>query len=403
MNIERKENETLLQYYYRLVKDRKEMDLDYVELEKLMLGDTPYSSENVRKAVYFLDLVLEKLLNEEKEKTLKGTSNTERESFIKELEEKKAEFEKEKIRFQDQKREYRKYLREDGRFEHLVDEMKISINELNKSKPLFSHHTHYIDIKHNTNEAVLMTSDWHIGSKFKNYFAEYSIDIAKDRVKELISQTILKCKMHNVSTIHLELLGDCVEGIIHLGNRVEAEEDVISQIMIYCEILSEAINELTNNGFIVKVHSVLGNHTRVVANAKESMNKENFERLVPWYLETRLNNNKNVEIISSPISDEIDIYDVLNTKIVCVHGHKDKPQNAVDKIVKMLRVFPDEIHLGHYHNDYEKSDYDILTIVNGTLKGTDNYAIDLRVTGRPMQKLLIYDNEGLLCEYKIKL
>ena len=108
------------------------------------------------------------MLDEEKEKALKGTSNTERESFIKELEEKKAEFEKEKIRFQDQKREYRKYLREDSRFEHLVDEMKISINELNKSKPLFSPHTHYIDIKHNTNEAVLIISDLHIGSKFKN-------------------------------------------------------------------------------------------------------------------------------------------------------------------------------------------------------------------------------------------
>ena len=179
MDIERRENESLWEYCYRLIQDRKDMDLDYIEIEKLMIGDTPYSSENVRKAIYFLNILLKKFIDEEKEKSLKGISNIKRESFIKELEEKKLELEKEKIRFQDQKREYRKYVREDSRFEHLVDEMKISINELNKSKPLFSPHTHYIDIKHNTNEAVLMTSDWHIGSKFKNYFAEYSIDIAK--------------------------------------------------------------------------------------------------------------------------------------------------------------------------------------------------------------------------------
>ena len=400
MDIERRENESLWEYCYRLIQDRKDMDLDYIEIEKLMIGDTPYSSENVRKAIYFLNILLKKFIEEEKEKSLKGISSIERESFIKELEEKKLELEKEKIRFQDQKREYRKYVREDSRFEHLVDEMKKSIEELNNNKPLEFKN---IDITSGEAKAVLMTSDWHIGAKFKNYFAEYSIDIAKERVKELICKTIKYCKVNNVSEINLELLGDCIDGIIHIGNRVEAEEDVISEIMIYCEILSQAINELTNNGFKVNVRNILGNHSRVSADLKQSIAKENFERLVPWYLEQRLQGNKNVEIISSSISDEIDMYDVYNTKIVCVHGHKDKPQNAVDKLIKMLRVFPNEIHMGHYHADFEKSDYDILTIVNGTLKGTDSYASDIRATGRPMQKLLIYTEEGLLCEYKINL
>lgn len=400
MDIERKENESLWEYCYRLIQDRKDMDLDYIEIEKLMIGDTPYSSENVRKAIYFLNILLKKFIEEEKEKSLKGISSIERESFIKELEEKKLELEKEKIRFQDQKREYRKYVREDSRFEHLVDEMKKSIEELNNNKPLEFKN---IDVTNGEAKAVLMTSDWHIGAKFKNYFSEYSIDIAKERVEELIYKTIKYCKVNNVSEINLELLGDCIDGIIHIGNRVEAEEDVISEIMIYCEILSQAINELTNNGFKVNVRNILGNHSRVNADLKQSMAKENFERLVPWYLEQRLQGNKNVEIISSSISDEIDMYDVYNTKIICVHGHKDKPQNAVDKLIKMLRVFPNEIHMGHYHADFEKSDYDILTIVNGTLKGTDSYASDIRVTGRPMQKLLIYTEEGLLCEYKINL
>ena len=57
MDIERRENESLWEYCYRLIQDRKDMDLDYIEIEKLMIGDTPYSSENVRKAIYFLNIL----------------------------------------------------------------------------------------------------------------------------------------------------------------------------------------------------------------------------------------------------------------------------------------------------------------------------------------------------------
>ena len=401
--IKRGENESLINYFYRITRDRKELDLSYEQWQELLIGENKYSSENCRKAYYIISPLLEILSEDEKNRIVEGIeSKEELERLIKANKEALLENEKMKIQYQDQRREYRKYVRESGRFDHLVSELTKSVKVLNKEKPLFNTHKQKIRILEN-NEAVLMTSDWHIGANFKNYFAEYSIDIAKKRIKELTEKTVEYCLANNVSTLHVELLGDSLDGSIHTSARIESEEDVISELMIYCEVLSEMINELSIFIPYIKVHSVIGNHTRITPNKKESITKENFERLVPFYLKARLTAIDNVEITNSSIDDTIDVYEVKGQTIFCVHGDLDSPQNAVSKLSAMLKVFPDEVHMGHYHKHFEMDNYDMETVVNGSLKGTDNYAKEKRLSGSPMQKLMIYNEEGKLCTYKIKL
>ena len=401
--IKRGENESLINYFNRITRDRKELDLSYEQWQELLIGENKYSSENCRKAYYIISPLLEILSEDEKNRIAEGIeSKEELERLIKANKEALLENEKMKIQYQDQRREYRKYVRESGRFDHLVSELTKSVKVLNKEKPLFNTHKQKIRILEN-NEAVLMTSDWHIGANFKNYFAEYSIDIAKKRIKELTEKTVEYCLANNVSTLHVELLGDSLDGSIHTSARIESEEDVISELMIYCEVLSEMINELSIFIPYIKVHSVIGNHTRITPNKKESITKENFERLVPFYLKARLTAIDNVEITNSSIDDTIDVYEVKGQTIFCVHGDLDSPQNAVSKLSAMLKVFPDEVHMGHYHKHFEMDNYDMETVVNGSLKGTDNYAKEKRLSGSPMQKLMIYNEEGKLCTYKIKL
>ena len=401
--VKRGENESLLNYFNRITRDRKELDLSYEQWQELLIGENKYSSENCRKAYYIISPLLEILSEDEKNRIIEGIeSKEELERLIKANKEALLENEKMKIQYQDQRREYRKYVRESGRFDHLVSELTKSVKVLNKEKPLFNTHKQKIRILEN-NEAVLMTSDWHIGANFKNYFAEYSIDIAKKRIKELTEKTVEYCLANNVSTLHVELLGDSLDGSIHTSARIESEEDVISELMIYCEVLSEMINELSIFIPYIKVHSVIGNHTRITPNKKESITKENFERLVPFYLKARLTAIDNIEITNSSIDDTIDVYEVKGQTIFCVHGDLDSPQNAVSKLSAMLKVFPDEVHMGHYHKHFEMDNYDMETVVNGSLKGTDNYTKEKRLSGSPMQKLMIYNEEGKLCTYKIKL
>lgn len=393
--LEKRIDESKLDHIRRVVYGKlidKTIDDDYSELAPLVFGKE-YSSDVARRMFYGARNILEILDNEKIE-------NIEEDSVIREIEAKKLELEKEKVRFQDQKREYKNYLKADARFEHLIDEMRKSINELNKNKPLAN--TYIKDFNYNNStEAVLVLSDFHFGIKEKNYWNEISIDILKSRVNKLKDYTIEYAKRHNVKTLHVEILGDMINGLIHLGTRVSNEEDVISQSMHCAEMLAELLNDLALHIPYIKVYSATGNHGRCVANFKESLDLENFERLIPWYLEGRLENN--VEIMDNIYEDDIIIFEFLNEVIFAVHGHNDKVGTAVNELSKMFKKFPTELHLGHYHSYYEKEDHDITTTVNGTASGVDKYAKNIRKTSKPMQTLMIYNEEGRECTYKIKL
>ena len=317
--------------------------------------------------------------------------------ILKEIEEKKLELEKEKIRLQDQRREYKKYLRQDARFEHLRDTIVDEVKKIDK-KLISSHHHCFVTGR----EAVLILSDWHIGSTSDNAWNKFNLDVAKERVGKLLHRTIQYCKRNDVDTIHIELLGDLVSGYLHIGNRIENEEDVIKQVMIVSEMLCEFVTELSSYIPNVKVYSSTGNHGRCSANLKESMDVENFEKLIPWYMKARID-SPNIQFVENEIDNNIIILRFLNEVIYCVHGHQDKPTSVVNNLSKMLKEFPTEIHLGHYHSYKESDEYDITTTVNGCLSGVDEYAKKIRKVGSPMQTLMIYTSNGRECTYKIKL
>lgn len=340
-----------------------------------------------------------KVYSEVYDEILETVKNTDE---LEELELKRREFEKEKIRFQDQKREYKNLLRPEARFERILEVLEKEIKSLNETKPFIIHKDIYNNISQR--EAVLVASDWHIGSSFDNYFGKYNLEIAKQRLNKLLSKTIEYCEMNKVNTLHLELLGDNISGGIHWSSKVESEEDCVTQSMILCEILEEFIGRLADKIPYVKVYSVVGNHSRVNMNKKDNQKGENFERLVPWYLKKRLSNVDNVEIMDKcNIDDGIISFRVINTNIIGVHGDLDKPNQIINDMIKMFKFVAEEYHMGHLHHHFEKEEHDIEILINGSLQGTDNYAKDIRKTGRPMQKLMIYDEDGKLCTYKIKL
>ena len=393
--LKKKIDESKLEYVKRIVYGKlkdKTIDNDYSELAPLVF-DKEYSSDVARRMFYGARNVLD-MIDENK------INNIDDNEVLKEIEEKRLELEKMKIQYQDQKREYNNYLRADARFEHLQETMKQEILRLNELKPLVVKDTPNII---GENHVVSILSDWHTGIKEKNYWNEISIDILRDRIEKLQNKIISICERHEVSTLHTEILGDMINGLIHVTTRISNEEDVIKQTMICAEILANMITNLASKIPNIKIYSTIGNHGRCVANAKESLDVENFERLVPWYLQARLINIKNIEFCGNVYDDGIIVYQFLNETIFAVHGHEDKVTTAVSDLSKMLKIFPTELHMGHYHSYYEKDDHDISTIVNGTASGVDKYAKGIRKTGRATQTCMVYTNEGRECTYKIKL
>lgn len=392
--LKRKENETKLQYFKRITDHRKELDIDYAEWSNAILGEERYGSENSRKMFY----MVEKLLKQIDEEQVNSISDNE---ILKEIEEKTKELEIMKIQYRDMRREYNKYLRDDARWRNILDIVSEGIKNIKTMKQLVRY-DNICKISSN-NEAVLICSDWHTGAKFNNVFGQYNYEIEKKRVNELLSKTIEYCKTNDVKTLHLELLGDMLSGAIHISSKVEAEEDVISQLMFLMNLLEDFINELSNNIEEVKVYTSIGNHSRIF-DFDKNQEGENFERLIPFYLSKRFEGVSNIHIMKeNNVDDHITLFEVKGMNIIGVHGDLDKPNKVVDNMIKMLKVIPEEFHIGHFHSDFEKTEYDIELCVNGSLQGTDSYAKRIRKTGKPMQKLRIYNDEGCLMEYKIKL
>jgi hypothetical protein len=403
-----KEGESRVEYGLRLVeilKTERPEDLDWDDIKTLIqfegnkdslrkANDTFLGGYQIHK---FYEGKIKEIINNKDDNSVSYIDNK-----IKELDDKVKEFEKEKYKMQDQKREYRSFLKIDSRWEHLEEEIIRNIKDLNVSRPLINQ-VMLSDNISNDVEASLILSDWHTGLETENHWNKFNIEILKQRVNNLTEKTIRYCYDNNVNVLHVELLGDLINGLIHISTRIYNEEDTIQQVMICSEIISEMLYEFSKHLDKVCVYSTIGNHGRVSANVKEHINTENFEKLIPWFLKARVQCS-NVEFMDNKYDEDIIVYQVHGEYIFGLHGHHEKIAKVVDDWTKMLRIFPREIHLGHYHRHYETEEYDILVTINGCLSGVDQYAKDIRKTNSPMQKLIIYKKgESDSFSYRIKL
>jgi predicted phosphodiesterase len=388
----RQEGETALDYKYRICRDKELLGLNTWQSVSDVLNkefQNNWTESTYRKWFTAFDSGVQF-----------GKEQIGDKEYLQEIEEKTLQFQKERFKYQDQKREYTNTVRQQARFEHLKDEIHKAIKDLNKYKPL--------EFKENKNksstlskQAIALFSDWHFGADFSNSLNTFNPTVFKQRVEKLVSKIITYAQKNEVSIINLAILGDMVSGLIHVSTRVQASEDVIRQIQIVSETLAEVIAKLADQFNEVRVVNVIGNHSRTIANKTESVLKENFENLIPWYLQSRLKDFANVTIINNAdgyVVDEID-----GEKIVYVHGDLDYVSSTAKTLPQMLGIVPKYIFAGHIHHNTVKEHGRTTVITNGSLVGVDDYALSKRFYAEPMQKLLVLDGSDIECSYDIKL
>lgn len=393
MTLKKQPNETQFEYIKRLTEGKRDhsIDIDYSEWSFLAFNKE-YSSDVARRMFYGV----EKILYFYEEHKMQGVNDTE---LLEKIERKKHELDIMKVQYQDQRREYNKYLKSYARWEHLIEVMNKAICSLEPMQPI--HINTLATCEEECVEASLLLSDWHLYLECNNFWNKFDIDIARARIQTLKEKVIKYVKLHNVQILHIEILGDMINGAIHLGTRVESEEDVITQTIGCAEIIADFVHDLAKEVCKVRVHTVNGNHGRVTANKKESIETENFERIITWFLKERIKSVKNVTICYNLFDNTISHYKIKDKHIFSSHGHLDNVNNVISQYSQMFKIPVDEVHLGHFHSYYEKEEYGSSVVVNGTLSGTDTYAKNIRKVGKPMQVLRIYDTD--VCTYKIEL
>lgn len=385
--LESLKNETYEEYLLRLGCNKEELSLSWSQIATLMNNflEEEYTESKYRKEYHHLSRGIEIGIR-------KSTSGEQ----LREIEDKTVELQKQKYQFNDQKREFNNKIRLIARYEHLKDEILRGIKELEQIKPLpYS----YVPAKSNTNvRANVLWSDFHYGQETVNSLNTYNPHVFDKRFQQLVAKTIYYCKNHDVQELTIGSLGDQIAGFIHLTSRIEQSEDVVSQIQYISERLAEAIAEISLHVPKVRVVNIIGNHSRTQASKNDSILKENFENLIPWYLESRLRNYKNVEIFKSEDGYFVDTS--FAEPHVYVHGDLDHVSSVAKSLPQFLGIIPKYCFMGHIHHDTVK-DYGRTTVIsNGSLCGTDSYALSKRMYSDAMQKMHIF-NAGGRIEYKI--
>lgn len=395
-SLKRIENENDEQYFYRICTMKETLGFTWPQMAEIFnnefgcnKGDTAYRKRwSAFKSV--LEANTDKIIGQ----------NT----YLSDLQEQLDEIYKAKRQLSDQRREYNKSLTSDARADHLTEKLIEAANQV----PLKDYSNVFTFKNYAANEeAVLLLSDWHYGQVSDNIWNQYDTSICVQRVSSLFDKVAAALNKHNAKTLHIVLLGDFINGAIHTTSRVAAEENTCEQLMHVSEILAHFINTISVYVNTVNVYSTYGNHARTIQNKDDSVHSDNMERIIPFWLKQRLQNNSKVSIIDSEYYEFI-YFNVCGHDVVCTHGDLDKFKDlgvVVNSLFsKKYGKTIDYTFTGDKHHLESFEQFGIESVLVGSLCGTDEYANNRRLYSNPMQTLCIFTQEdGKLCTYNIKL
>lgn len=289
---------------------------------------------------------------------------------------------------------FRRNLREEVRIDNLKEEIQHAAEKFKDLVPVcFEPYEREVDT-YLKNEACLLISDLHIGVDCDNYYNKYNYDVARARIKALVERTVRYCRDNLVHTLNILNLGDMIQGLIHTNARVEAQMDVAEQIIKAGELVAEAVNELQEAAPVVTYRSVFDNHSRAIASKDEHIEKEQFSRIIDWFVQERLKDT-GVQFMDNEVDGGIGKLILKNKKVVMyAHGHQDGRNSSFQNMVGLTREWVDYIFLAHYHNPAAKDYEGCKVFINGSIVGTESYAFGKRLFTRPSQKLLIFSVEN---------
>ena len=309
-----------------------------------------------------------------------------------------------KKQFYDQRREYNAVLAREAREDHLLECLRESAEKLNEQMPLLNKTGElYPDL---STEAVLVLTDWHYGMVANNVWNKYDTNVCKDRLEQLRKKVVNKLALHDVTILHVLVLGDMANGAIHVTSRVAAEEHVVDQLMQVSELIAEFVDDLANRVHYTQIYCTYGNHMRTVPNKKDSIHADNMERIIPWWLTQRFKNRDDV-VIAETGKDEMLRAVVCGAEVCAVHGDLDGGKDAALALSQLYeRAYGRKMQYlftGHYHSMLDTENYGITSIRAGGMCGVDEYAKNARLFSTPSQTMAIFECGELDALYHFRL
>ncbi|RFA24440.1 hypothetical protein CAI21_21700 [Alkalilimnicola ehrlichii] len=252
---------------------------------------------------------------------------------------------------------------------------------------------------------TLFASDWHWAEHVTpseiGGVNEYTLPIAHKRARQMVERAIDLLTNHMVNPdypgIVFALGGDMVTGDIHEELSVTNELEIMPTVMDLSGVLIWCIQELADAFGRVFVPCVTGNHGR---NTKKIRNKGRNHTSFDWLIYVMLERHfQSDDRIKFYIPDGPDaLYQVYGHRYLLTHGDQfrggDGMIGALGPILRgdhkkrsrnnQIDMGFDTMLLGHWHQLIQLQ----RVIVNGSLKGYDEYAYSNNFGFEPPQQAL---------------
>lgn len=305
---------------------------------------------------------------------------------------------KERQKLSDARVEYNRQIRQEARKESYSEMIKRIICENVEPTDL---KVQYHTFNSNTDLLVHLT-DIHTGIEINNWNNIFNQDILKERIEKFTSEILKIRDLHKSENCYL-VIGEILSGIIHNNLRLQNNMDLMTQFKYVSELISAMLIKIANHFDHIYVYVTPGNHSRISPKKEDSLDGENMDVLLPFYLKAKLQNINNIDICENNIDPEIAMFNIRGNNVFASHGHKDNPASVVQNFTMMFGIKPDIVLLGHRHLNGLTTVYNTKVIESGCCSGTDQYAMSIRKTNRPEQTVSVVGQDGLVCLYDIQL
>ena len=385
LDTQKRENESFNEYLLRISDLRDSEDLTWQQVADIINNELGFNHTEAcyRRKIKFLHDVQEKALSASVDDML-------------------LELRKEKVKLSDERTQINAYVRKLSREDTIKDIAYEVADKLNNKKLLPEVKKNSYKLTRNDHVGILEIGDWHYGIVCDNFHNTYNPEIAKKRVAQLRDDVISYCSKWGVKELHVLNLADLIAGRIHLTIRLESRFDVITQVIEVSEILAEMLNKLSET-MTVHYYDCLDNHSRLEPNKSDSIDLESLTRITPWFLKERLKNS-NVVFHNNEYGPDIISFKVFDYDVLGIHGHQDKPLDAIAKLEPYIGKHFDLVCIAHKHHFSVDEQCGSIVVATGSLMGTDSYASKLRLHSKPSQNLIIVsDKNPVECIHKINL
>lgn len=321
--------------------------------------------------------------------------------YLKNLSDQKRELERMKIQYRDERNAWQKQNYSDARVSRVLDNLE---DELKKSGKIDFPDPRINISQGSDNDIIVLLSDLHIGESFDNYYGKYNLNIAKERLSEMLYQ-ISHIRNTNCSqNCHVFLLGDCISGNFRRSIQVNNCENVVDQIKTACELISSFCYELTKVFENVTLYSVAGNHSRLQLKSDDDIKDERLDDIVAWSVGLKLSHVLNFKMSNDNIDNSLAVADIRGKLYAIVHGDNGDPrsENTAMRIMSVIGEKPYAICCGHLHTNNFSDVNGIKIIRGGSLCGSGNqYTRSHNFINKPEQMVMTVDAYGIRALYPI--